>query len=358
MKKINKNNKISFKNLYAFGKKALIDLSLSENPLGCSPLVLKEFKIMNLKLNDYPDARLSAIKKALAKKFDLNEQNFFISNGSEAIIINLSRLFLQADNQVIIPKLTFPMFNIAAKQARATVLEAKMNQDLSISLDEVSKNITNKTKIIFICNPNNPTGNILQKSQIERFLKSVPQNILVVIDEANIEFGGESLISSINQFKQLIILRTFSKGFGLASLRIGFCVASEEIIEKLSDFSQPFPISEISEKLAVVALKDEKFLKYTKKNMRFQRIKMTSQLELLGFEVFPSGSNNLFIKIPKKIDKKTFEKDLMNAGISLVEGKNFSGFNNAFFRVSPRDEFTNKFFIKKISDIVGNYYLL
>ena len=343
-----------FNRLYAFGDKSLIDLSLSENPLGCSKLVKKRLRSIIPKLNDYPDPRKTRLKKALAEKFSLKADSFFIGNGSESIIIDLARVFLAQGDGVIIPKLTFPMFKIASELTGAVVVESEMTDDLEISLDSILEKITTKTKMIFICNPNNPTGNVISRLRLVKFLKSVPKKVIIVLDEANIEFDGTSLINEVKKFKNLVVLRTFSKGFGLAALRIGFCVASDGIINLLSACTQPFPVSSISEELAIVALDDQAFLNKTKDFIFSQSKIMRRELELLGFKVFPSKSNNLFVRIPNNFDKNEFSNKLKNENISIVKGSNFSGFDDSFFRVCPRGIFINKLFIKKIKSIVGN----
>ncbi|MBU0974745.1 aminotransferase class I/II-fold pyridoxal phosphate-dependent enzyme [Patescibacteria group bacterium] len=343
-----------FNQLYAFGDKSLIDLSLSENPLGCSRFVKKRLKEIFPKLSDYPDPRKTRLKKALADKFNLQASSFFIGNGSESIIIDLSRALLKNGDHVIIPKLSFPMFEISSKLVGASVINSKMTADLEISLDSILEKITNKTKMIFICNPNNPTGNVISKSRLLSFLKSVSKGIFVILDEANIEFGGSSLIKEVKNFNNLVILRTFSKGFGLAALRVGFCVASEAVQNLLSASTQPFPVSSISEELVIVALNDQAFLDKTKAFVNSQRKIMVRELKLLNFKVFPSRSNNLFVKIPDSLDQNEFFQRMKDQNISVVKGSSFSGFNDSFFRVSPRGILTNKIFIKKIKDIVGN----
>jgi len=246
------------------------------------------------------------------------------------------------------------MFKIASELTGAVVVESEMTDDLEISLDSILEKITTKTKMIFICNPNNPTGNVISRLRLVKFLKSVPKKVIIVLDEANIEFDGTSLINEVKKFKNLVVLRTFSKGFGLAALRIGFCVASDGIINLLSACTQPFPVSSISEELAIVALDDQAFLNKTKDFIFSQSKIMRRELELLGFKVFPSKSNNLFVRIPNNFDKNEFSNKLKNENISIVKGSNFSGFDDSFFRVSPRGIFINKLFIKKIKSIVGN----
>lgn len=185
-----------------------------------------------------------------------------------------------------------------------------------------------------------------------QFINQVPKNVLVVVDETNIEFGGESVISEIVNQKNLIVLRTFSKGFGLATLRIGFAVADKSIIQRMEEETPLFQTSGISEKLSCVALDDDEFIQRTKQVTAKQRLILQNKLIELGFTLFPSEANNLFIKIPNSLSKKKFVNKLSEKGISVVIGSKFDGFNDSFFRVSIRDRVTNQKFIQKIDEIM------
>lgn len=352
-----KNNKPiqlrAMKKLYALTEKRPIDVSLSENPLGCSPLVSCALKRLEIDFNDYPSPNGKQLRKKLAEKFSLKFNNFFVANGSESIINDLTRIFCKAGDEVIVPKLTFPMFEVCSQLSNLNVVSVQMTDDLEIDLEKIVSSISDSTKMIFLCNPNNPTGSVLPKGQIFQFINQVPKNVLIVVDEANIEFGGESIISEIVNQKKLIVLRTLSKGFGLAALRIGFAVANQNIIQKLEEETPIFQISSISEQLACVALDDEEFIQRTKQIIAKQRLFLQSKMTELGFTLFPSEANNLFVKIPNKLSENQFVKRLAEKGISVVMGSNFEGFDDSFFRISIRDKVTNQKFIQKIEEIIN-----
>ena len=287
----------SFRNLYAFGKKLPIDLSLSENPLGCSPKIAQVLKQITLQdVFDYPDPDCKQLKKAISSRFGVGSGNVFVANGSEAIIKLLPLALLKAGDEVIIPKLTFPMLGIASLLSKRKVVFSEMTTDFDIDLEDIKKKTSKCTKLIFLCNPNNPTGRVIPKKKIIDFVGST--DALVVIDEANIEFGGTTVINETKDFDNLIVLRTFSKGFGLAGIRIGFCVAGEGIIKLLERSGQPFPVSSISEEIAIVALKDKQFLKTTKTFMKAERDFLAGELSKKGFTVVKSQANNLLVITP------------------------------------------------------------
>lgn len=344
------NQSFSFRNLYAFGSKLPIDLSLSENPLGCSPKVAVVLKSLNQPdFFDYPDPDCNQLKKVLSSRFKLSADNFFVANGSEAIIKLLPSILLDPGDEVIIPKLTFPMFEIASQMTGANVLLSEMTQDLDIDLQNMVSKLSNKTKLIFLCNPNNPTGRILTKNELVNFVKKT--QALVIVDEANIEFGGQSVIKEVKRLKNLVVLRTFSKGFGLAGFRIGFCAANPTLIQRLKQVSQPFPVSTIAEKAALAALKDSNFITRTRIFMKEQRTFLALELTKRGFEVIPSQANNLLVKVP--VSSSNFVKALNDEDVSVVDGASFKLNGVNFIRVSPRLEITNKLFLMAIDKVMA-----
>lgn len=335
----------SFQQLYALQPKGNIDLSLSENPLGCSPRVVRTFRKLRVNFNHYPDPNAQTLRKALAQFLNCQAENIFIGNGSESIIPAVCRMFIKPGKEVLVPQLTFPMFAISSLLVGAKVKEAPMDKKFGIDLEQMRKMITKRTKMIFVCNPNNPTGAVISKLKLLTFLKQIPQGIFVVVDEANIEFGGQSILPEALNFKNVLVLRTFSKAFGLAALRVGCVVGENSLIQKLKEETPIFPITSISQQLAEIALQDRRFLQKTKSFINQQRKFLTQELTQLGFTVFPSQANNLFVKLPKNIKPFVFLNFLEKESISLVKGESFSGLDNRFFRVSPRSVATNRKFI-------------
>ena len=160
------------------------------------------------------------------------------------------------------------------------------------------------------------------------------------------------MLAEVKNRDNLIVLRTFSKAFGLASLRVGFAVASGRLIQRLEEATPPFPISSISEQLAVVTLKDRGFLAKTREFVARERLFLEKELKAVGFQVFPGQANNLFIKIPEFLSAEQFLTALRNNDVSVVTGSSFEGFSDKFFRISVGDEKTNRQFIEKMKDIL------
>lgn len=348
-----KNNTTSFRKLYAFGNKLPIDLSLSENPLGCSPKVAVALKAVQAKdCFDYPDPDSDELREAISNRFNLNKDSIFVANGSEAIIKLLPEALLTGNDEVIIPKVTFPMFEIATELSGNSVIFSDMTSDFDVDLLDVKSRVSTKTKMIILCNPNNPTGRIIKREDILSLTHSV--KALVVVDEANIEFGGKTVIKDTKANKNLIVLRTFSKGFGLAGFRVGFCVADPEIIQLLKRISQPFPVSVLSQKAAIMALRDEQFISKTKRVVKKERLFLTNELIKRGFRVIKSDANNLLVGINNLFETSSSFNLLLNEkGVSIVDGQSFNGLGGKFVRISPRLRKVNEQFLQVIDQLLA-----
>ncbi|KKU91366.1 MAG: Histidinol-phosphate aminotransferase [Microgenomates group bacterium GW2011_GWA1_48_10] len=341
----------SFRNLYAFGKKLPIDLSLSENPLGCTPKVSVALRgLTQHDFFDYPDPDCSKLKQVIATRFKLKTESVFVANGSEAIIKLITQIVIQPEDEVIIPELTFPMFDIASKLSGGKVVLSKMTSDFDIDLEDINSKITDRTKLIILCNPNNPTGKVIPKKKILAFVKST--QITIIVDEANIEFGGQTVIKEVESLPNLVVLRTFSKAFGLAGFRVGFCAASPEIIQLLKQTSQPFPVSTVAEKVALIAFEDIKFIAKSKRFMDKERLFLTRELSKRDFKVVNSQANNLLVIVDGS--STDFVTRLNEEGVSVVDGScfRFNGLN--FFRVSPRLRRVNMQLLKAIDNITDD----
>jgi len=343
----------SFRTLYAFGNKQAIDLSLSENPLGCSLEVIRVMKeITQIDCFDYPDPDSNLIRVDLAQRFKLSLKNFFISNGSESLIQLLPRVLMSKGEEAIVPVLTFPMFEKSVALAGGIVIQSPMTSDFSIDLIDIKEKISKETKIIFLCNPNNPTGKLLAKKDILQLVKNT--KAFVIVDEANIEFGGESVISEVANYDNLIVLRTFSKGFGLAGLRVGFCVANPQGVNLLQMIAQPFAVNKFAQKAVIAALNDQVFMNKTRKFMVKERCFLTRELKKMSFEVVDSEANNLLVKVtPLFLSSNDFVEKLADLNVSVVNGTAFPVLGNDFVRVSPRTRKINKKFIEVISNILN-----
>ena len=211
-------------------------LASNENPLGPSPFAIKEMTNGLWDLHLYPDMHAFKLKTALAKLYDLKLENIILGNGSEGIMSYIVRAFLRPGDEVLSSEHTFIGFYILARSVGSQLKLAPMTQDFRFNIQEMINNISDKTKIIYIANPNNPTGTYIRKSEFDQLMEHVPSHVLVILDEAYFEFGKEftNYPDSMDyRYDNVITLRTFSKAYGLAGIRCGYGFAHEELISNL-----------------------------------------------------------------------------------------------------------------------------
>lgn len=241
----------------------LVKLSANESALGPSPKVLEIFK-SGFNLKKYPDGKSSKLKETIAKKFSINEDQILIGSGSDEIISLICQSFLNKDDEVIMSEDSFLMYRIYSQLNGAVVRFAK-NENNKFSVSETLKLVTNKTKIVFIANPNNPSGTYINSDELVKLRKNLPENILLMVDDAYAEFVTENDYKSgldiFKNSKNTVVSRTFSKIFGLANLRLGWGYGSKEIIEAANLFRPPFNISGIAEKAGCAAILDDEWIK-------------------------------------------------------------------------------------------------
>ena len=243
--------------------KNIIKLSANESALGVSPKVKKILNFKNSILYRYPDSKAKILRKEISKQFACDLDKIICGSGSDEIIQMICQLYLKPTDEVIVPQYSFLMYRIYSKIVGAKVIFSK-EKNFKVSIPEIIKKVTKKTKIVFIANPNNPTGTYLNKKELLELRKKLRKNILLVLDDAYFEYmKNKDYQSSLDLFKNkdnVIVLRTFSKIYGLASLRIGWGYGSKKIIEAMNVIKPPFNVNLLAQLAATEALKDKKFI--------------------------------------------------------------------------------------------------
>ncbi|MCL2260542.1 MAG: histidinol-phosphate transaminase [Fibromonadales bacterium] len=301
-----------------YNLKHVIKLASNENPLGPSPMAMAAYNKCVQKLHLYPRGAAPELVKKLAKKWKVKDENIITGNGSDEILDLAARAYLSKGDWAAGADSTFSVYSFVTELAGAKY-KAFPLKDFYYPLE-----VFKSAKIIFICNPNNPTGTYHSNKKIFDFLKKVPKNILVVLDMAYWEFTGESelpLNKWIKQFPNLLCTRTFSKLYGLAALRIGYAVASEQIIATLKKIKPPFNTNYPAQMAAAAALDDVAFAKETLQMNAAERDDLTFGLEVFGFDVLPSGANFVCVKVGKKAAE--FVANLESKGIVVRHLKSF-----------------------------------
>ncbi len=295
----------------------IIKLASNENPLGPSPLAIEAMRQATLESHIYPDGGGYKLRNAIAAKFDLELSNVILGCGSNEVIEFIGHAFLKPGDTIIAAQHAFVVYKLVAQLFGAHTLEVP-DPGYIHDLDAMAAAIAPQTKIIFIANPNNPTGTLVNQEQIDRFMAKVPPHIIVVFDEAYYEFldNPPDTLKYVHQGRNVIILRTFSKIQGLAGLRIGYGIGSTELIGVLQKTRQPFNINHIALAAALAALHDDAHQAQTKRLTDTGRDYMQSQFAALGLEFIPSYGNFVMVNVG---DGNAVFKAMMDKGI-IVRG--------------------------------------
>ena len=301
--------------------KKITKLSANESALGVSSKVKKILSNKNINFFKYPDGKSLELRNQISKKFKCDKDKIICGAGSDEVIQMLCQLFLKPNDEVIVPQFSFLMYRIYAKIVGANVIFAK-EKNLKVSIFEILKKVSKKTKIVFLANPNNPTGTYLSRSELIELRKRLKKNILLVIDDAYSEYmknsDYESGLSLFKKRENVFILRTFSKIYGLASLRIGWGYGSKKIIDGLNIIKPPFNVNGIAQKAAVESLKDLKFISRSIKHNFYYATKLKFFLNKYDINTNKVSANFLLLDFTNcKFKAKFFYEKLKMKGIIL-----------------------------------------
>ena len=306
--------------------KKVVKLSANESALGVSPKVKKIISNKNLSFFRYPDPKSRKLRMEISKKFKCNIEKIICGSGSDEVIQMLCQLILKPKDEVIVPQFSFLMYRIYAKIVGANVIFSK-EKKFKVSVSEIIKKVTKKTKMVFLANPNNPTGTYLNRSELIKLRKKLRKNILLVVDDAYFEYMKNLDYSSgLDLFKNkenVFILRTFSKIYGLSSLRVGWGYGAKKIIDALNIIKPPFNVNEVAQKAAVESLKDSKFISRSVKHNIFYATKLKFFLQKYGITSNEVSANFLLLNFKEcKFKAKYFNEKLKNKGIILRSTEN------------------------------------
>ena len=334
-----------------YGIRDSIKLASNENPLGPSPLATKAIRKALEKLHRYPDGSGYDLVNKLAGHMDVSPENIVLGNGSDDIIGMLGLVFLQPGDEVILPEPSFLLYGIVVQCTGAVSVYIPL-RSLDIDLGGIRKAITPKTRMIFLCNPNNPTGTIITKDAFDRFLQDIPQGIIIVVDEAYIEFTRDpeclQSIKYANTDSAIITLRTFSKAYGLAGLRVGYGISNPKIAELLNRVRMPFNTSIPAQAGASAALDDEDFLKRTILTVHEGLDFLYNSLSRLHIRYFTTQSNFFLIDVRREADE-VVEK-MLRQGV-IVRSMTSYGFSQ-YIRVSVGTREENIRFVETLKEII------
>ena len=335
--------------------KKIIKLSANESALGASPKV-KTILRKNINTSKYPDYTSKLLRKQISIKFQCDSNKVICGSGSDEIIQMLCQLFLSKGDQVIVPEYSFLMYRIYSSISGAKVIFAK-EKNYKISVNNIIKKVNKKTKIVFLANPNNPTGTYLYKNELINLRNKLRKDILLVIDDAYFEYMKDNKYSSgldtFKNFKNVFILRTFSKIHGLAALRIGWGFGDKKIINALNLIKPPFNVNKIAQLCAIEALKDEKFINKSIQHNLYWCRKIKNKLEEFNIYTNKISANFLLLNFNQcKFSASVIEKKLEKNGIILREMKTYGIYNH--LRLTIGNSVENKMFLKSVDKIFKN----
>ena len=302
-----------------------VKLASNENPMGPSPSAVTAIRNALKTLHRYPDGNCYYLKDVLSKKLRVSSDQILFGNGSNEIIELAVRTFIKPGDEAIMAHPSFVVYSmiIQAANGKSNIVPLR---DWRHDLDAMASRITDRTRLIFIANPNNPTGTINTMDEMDRFVKKVPEGVLIVVDEAYAEYVDApeyaDSFTYLRANKDILILRTFSKIYGLAGLRIGYGIAQASIIQEMNKVRQPFNVNSLAQAAAIEALRDDNHLKKVKQmNTRGKKF-LYRELKNLGISFVPSEANFIYVVVSENDAKRVYNKMLKLGVIVRPMGPN------------------------------------
>lgn len=329
----------------------IVKLASNENPLGASPRALAAMENVLLEIARYPDGNGFLLKSALAEKFGVELNQIVLGNGSNDVLELAARAFLAPGASAIYSQYAFAVYPLATQATGARGIETPA-RDYGHDLKAMLEAIAEDTRMIFIANPNNPTGTLLSGPELEHFLEQVPHTVLVVLDEAYTEYLPEDRrsdsIAWLRKFPNLLITRTFSKAYGLAGMRIGFALAHPQVADLLNRVRQPFNANSLAQAAAVAAMQDEAFLEECIEINNAGMEQITAGFRRLGLEYIPSCANFVAVRVG---NAAAINHSLLKQGVIVRPVGNYG--MSQHLRVSIGLKAENNKFLQALENALG-----
>ena len=333
------------------GLEEAIKLASNENAFGPSPKAIRAAKESLKTINRYPDGGCFYLKKALAGELRVKTGNIVLGNGSDEIIILAIRAFVEKGDEVIIAKPTFLVYEIASKVQGAKIKFAPL-KDFRYDVRKIVKLVSKKTKLVFIANPDNPTGTYITKKEVDYLVSRLPRKTVIFFDEAYFEFAEDiwdyPVTMKFLKSRHVIIARTFSKVYSLAGLRVGYAITSERIADLLNRVREPFNVNSVAQSAALAALGDKKYAKKTLELIKKSKSFICRELELLDIEYIPSVTNFILFKVGK--NSKNIYRKLLEKGVIVREMSAWKLEN--YMRVTAGTMSESKKFIRTLKEVL------
>jgi len=337
------------------GVEDVIKMASNENPLGVSPKALDAMQAALERGNLYPDAASLTLRAAIAARFGFPLEQVTVGAGADDLILELSMAYLEDDDEVIVSRSSFPVYELYATAMRAKLVKTPLAPAYRVDLRAMAGAITDRTKIVVVCNPNNPTGTIVTGGELDAFVRRIPERVLIVVDEAYAEMVDsdafpDALSYARDQRSNLLVLRTFSKVYGLAGIRLGYAFGPQEAIAALHRVKNIFNVNVAAQAAGLAALDDEAFLRRSVASNRAGRVMLCRAFDRLGLEHAESHTNFVLVRIgPNAPD--VYEQ-LLRRGIIVRPCAPYD--LPEFLRVTIGTEAQNRRFVEALEGILSD----
>ncbi|SFS72331.1 histidinol-phosphate transaminase [Paenibacillus sp. BC26] len=304
------------------GLDRVVKLASNENPLGPSPKAVEAIRELLSAIHRYPDAQAVDLRATIAARYELVSEQIIVTNGGDELITLVSEAFIEAGDEIIVPGPSFSEYEFGGQLMGAVIRTVSLTEDFQYHVPAILEAVSERTKLLYLCSPNNPTGTILPKSALTELLNSLPPNVLVIFDSAYSHFVTEDDYSDGIEFVKagypVIVLQTFSKVYGLAGIRVGFGVASPSIIRAILQVKEPFNVNALAQAAAAAAIADEDHVRKTSLLVKEERLRLYQGFEELGLSYTSSMSNFILVELYENAEQHYVE--LMREGVIVRYG--------------------------------------
>ncbi len=333
------------------GLQEVIKLASNENPLGPSPKAKEAMEQALGEVNFYPDGNCFKLKATLSEKMGVEEGQLIIGNGSDELFKILTETYLHPGEEAVMPTPSFSEYEFAVRVMGGVPRHVPLKQDFEYDLQAILDAVNERTRMVFICNPNNPTGTIVRHRELVELIENLPPQVILVVDEAYSEYASDPYFpQSLDLFEMehpMLVLRTFSKIYGLAGLRIGYGIGSQELISDLTRVKEPFNVNHLAQVAAEAALRDDLHLARSRTLVEESRRQVAVGLEKMGLIPVPSHANFFFLNI--KMDSREAFPQLLKKGIIVRTGDIFGQPHH--IRVSFGTLKQNRLFLEALEEV-------
>lgn len=339
---------------YGFEPEQIIKLAGNESRFGISHKVMEALENEKNQFSFYPDVEATKLREILSGYHHIDKEHFIFGNGSFELISLIGSAYIEAGDEAVYTDPSFGWYINATLANDGKVIKVPVTEDQEVDVDGILDVIHEKTKVIWLCNPNNPTGTLIPWDDLNRLVNKTPDSVLIVLDEAYIDFNEEEYPDTVNLVKEhenVILLRTFSKAYGLASFRIGYAIAALDVIEGLNKVKLPINTSHAAQVAAIASFQDAEYKDYVVREINAQKKIYYEAFERMGFRYIRSHTN--FILVNTGMDGAELEQEFLKRGIMLRSGEAFGPGYKEWLRISIGKPEDNRKVIRILEELKG-----